>query len=184
MKTPASSLSMFADRQRLARIVLGVFIPVAIVALAVGPKWDALGLSRLPAMHLHWPQLGLIGAASPAIKIHLLGVTVALVIGVVLLAGVKGTALHKALGWTWVIAMFAAAVSSLFIRIINHGSLSLIHLLSGWTILVLPMAIVAIRQGHVRMHARFMTGLFTGGLILAGALAFMPGRLMWEMFFR
>jgi uncharacterized membrane protein len=26
-----------------------------------------------------------------------------------------------------------------------------------------------------------MTGLFTGGLILAGLLAFMPGRLMWNL---
>ena len=28
-----------------------------------------------------------------------------------------------------------------------------------------------------------MTGLFVGGLIVAGALAFIPGRLMFETFF-
>ncbi len=28
-----------------------------------------------------------------------------------------------------------------------------------------------------------MTGLYVGGLIFAGTLAFLPGRLMWQVFF-
>jgi uncharacterized membrane protein len=108
-------------------------------------------------------------------------VLMALAIGIVLLAGVKGSRLHRALGWTWVLAMFTGAASSLFIRMLNHGHLSLIHLLSGWTIVALPMAVAAARAHKVRVHARFMTGLFTGGLILAGLLAFLPGRLMWNL---
>ena len=28
-----------------------------------------------------------------------------------------------------------------------------------------------------------MAGLFLGGLIVAGLLAFIPGRLMWRLFF-
>lgn len=33
------------------------------------------------------------------------------------------------------------------------------------------------------MHRRMMTGLFIGGLVIAGALTFLPGRLMWQVFF-
>ena len=44
------------------------------------------------------------------------------------------------------------------------------------------MGVAFARRHKVRLHARMMTGLFTGGLVLAGMLAFMPGRLMWEMF--
>ena len=107
----------------------------------------------------------------------------AILVGAVLMVGVKGSLTHRILGWTWVMAMMTGAVSSLFIRMLNHGAFSYIHLLSGWTIVALPMAVAAARSHKVKLHARLMTGLFTGGLILAGVLAFMPGRLMWEMFF-
>jgi uncharacterized membrane protein len=128
-------------------------------------------------------RLDLIAEAPLAVQIHLTAVTTALVIGVILLIGLKGAFKNRALGRAWVLAMGAAAVSSLFIRDINRSHFSLIHLLSGWTIIALPIAIVAARRHKVYIHARFMTGLFTGGLLLAGALAFMPGRLMWRLVF-
>jgi uncharacterized membrane protein len=64
----------------------------------------------------------------------------------------------------------------------GDGAWSLIHLLSGWTIVALPLGIAAIRRKHVRTHRGVMTGLFMGGLVFAGALAFLPGRLMWHLF--
>jgi uncharacterized membrane protein len=100
-----------------------------------------------------------------------------------LLAGVKGTRLHKTLGWAWVIAMGTTAVSSLFIRVLNPGHFSLIHLVSGYTIIALPMAVAAIKRRDVKAHRRLMTGLFTGGLVIAGAFTVLPGRLMWTILF-
>jgi len=47
----------------------------------------------------------------------------------------------------------------------------------------LPMGIYAIRRRNVENHRRTMTGLYFGGLIVAGALTFLPGRLMFAMFF-
>lgn len=168
-------------RVLLLQGALGSLIPLAVVAVAVWPRRGALG--RLPPLHLHAPELWRIAGAGPAVQLHLAGVTVALAIGVVLLAGVKGTRVHRVLGWSWVAAMMTAAVSSLFIRLINHGHFSFIHLLSGWTILALPMGVAFARGHKVRLHARLMTGVFTGGLVLAGLLAFAPGRLMWQLFF-
>jgi uncharacterized membrane protein len=184
MKTPALSLSISPHSRRLALIVLRIVIPVAIVLLAIGPKAALQGLAHVPPVHLHWPQLEAIAAAALPVKLHLTAVMIALAIGVILLVGVKGTTMHRTLGWTWVVAMTTGAVSSLFIRTINHGALSFLHLFSGWVIIMLPMAVAFARRHKVRVHARLMTGLFTGGLILAGAFAFIPGRLMWDVFFR
>ena len=117
------------------------------------------------------------------IQVHLAAALVALAIGVILLAGVKGTRGHRVLGWTWVLAMATTAISSFFIQQINPGGLSLIHALSGWTLVGLPMAVHAARRHRVEAHRRAMTGMFVGGLVVAGLLTFLPGRLMWAVFF-
>lgn len=108
--------------------------------------------------------------------------TLALVIGVVLLAGVKGNGLHRTLGWTWAVAMATVAISSIFIREINHGAFSWIHLFTGWTIIILPMALYAARTHNIAAHRGRMTGLFVGALLIAGMFTFFPGRLMWRVF--
>ncbi len=180
MTTQQPSAALFW-RGNLLRQAAASVAAVAIVGLAVIPNIHGLA-AHLPAPHLHAPRLGLVLQSALAIRIHLAAVLTAFAIGVVLLIGVKGTTMHRTLGWTWVLAMMTGAVSSLFIRIVNHGAFSFIHLLSGWTIVVLPFAVYAARRHKVRSHARAMTGLFTGGLVLAGALAFIPGRLMWEIF--
>ena len=128
------------------------------------------------------PDLSLLAAAPLVIQLHVGGAVSAFLIGCILLAGVKGTGLHKSLGWAWVTAMALTAASSLFIRTINPGHFSFIHLLSGWTLIALPMAIVAIKQGKVAAHRKAMTGMFVGGLLVAGLFTFLPGRLMWRIF--
>jgi uncharacterized membrane protein len=148
-------------------------------AMGVGA---AVGIAAVVWLKPHAPDLSLIAAAPTVIQVHLTAALTALAIGIALMMRVKGTGLHKILGWTWVIAMGITAVSSLFIRGINHGHFSFIHLLSGWTIVALPGAVYAIRRGKVAAHRRAMTGMFVGGLLLAGLFTFIPGRLMWSVF--
>lgn len=148
-------------------------------AMGVGA---AVAVAALIALKPHAPNIALIAAAPTVVQVHLTAALTALAIGVVLMMRVKGTGLHKALGWTWVVAMGTTAVSSLFIRDMNHGSFSFIHLLSGWTIVALPGAVYAIRRGKVAAHRRAMTAMFVGGLLLAGLFTFIPGRLMWSVF--
>ena len=47
----------------------------------------------------------------------------------------------------------------------------------------MPLGLAAVRRRQVRRHARMMTGVFVGGLLIAGALTFLPGRLMFQLFF-
>jgi uncharacterized membrane protein len=162
---------------RTGLIAAGV---AALITAVIAPKFGDY------AAHVHFqphaPDFSRIAEAAPVIQLHLASALTALAIGVVLMMRVKGSGLHKLLGWTWVLAMGSTAVSSLFIREINNGAFSFIHLLSGWTIVGLPGAVYAIKRGKVSIHRRAMTGMFVGGLLLAGLFAFIPGRLLWTVF--
>jgi uncharacterized membrane protein len=161
---------------------LGAGLAAAILIAAVAPIWPQIA-ARAAAVTFQGPDWALWERLSPVIKIHVLAAIVALAIGTVILMRPKGKGLHKALGWGWVAAMGITAVSSLFITGLNGGFYSLVHLLSGWTVVALPMAIFAIRNRKVETHRRAMTGMFVGGLLVAGALAFLPGRFMFEFLF-
>ena len=90
-------------------------------ALGVGA---AVAIAAMVSLKPHAPDLSRIIEAPTVIQVHLTAALTALVIGSVLMLRVKGTALHKALGWTWVIAMGTTAVSSFFIHA-NGGTKTL-----------------------------------------------------------
>jgi len=153
--------------------------------LGFGGVCAALGLlaGGGQAIGLHAPRYHLIGEAELAIQLHLAAALAAFVIGAVLLIGRKGVAAHRILGWCWALAMGTTAISSLFIHEIRPGGFSLIHLLSGWVIIALPAALYAARRHRVALHRRAMSGLYFGGMFLAGGFAFLPSRLLGQVFF-
>lgn len=155
---------------------------VLIAALAAGRSID-----HIPALlgrgHLHAPDMSLIAGSSLATQIHLAAAISAFVIGLYQLIGPKGRTPHRLLGYVWLALMLTAAVSSFWLRGINHGLFSFIHILSGWTVVVAPMILYAARTKNIKRHRSMATGLFMGGLVVAGLFAFMPGRLLWHVFF-
>lgn len=180
MAAQGKSISQGARWASVRNGLIGAGVASVIVA-TVSPHFA--GYAAQVHFQPHAPDLSRIAEAPLVIRVHLSAALTALAIGVVLMMRVKGTAAHKLLGWTWVLAMGTTAVSSLFIREINHGAFSFIHLLSGWTIVGLPGAVYAIKRGKVGAHRRAMTGMFVGGLLIAGLFTFIPGRLMWSVFF-
>lgn len=117
------------------------------------------------------------------LQAHVAGALTTFVIGCALLAGVKGRAMHRTLGYVWIAAMAITAISSFFLKSVNPGSFSFIHALSAWTMIVLPMGLAAARRRDIAAHRKHMTGMFVGGLAIAGLFSFLPGRLMWHLFF-
>jgi uncharacterized membrane protein len=160
----------------------GVFGWVVLTVVLVGALWRFFPYiaGQFSRVEPHAPDWALWAALPIAVEIHIIAALTALGIGLVILFRRKGTGFHRTFGWTWVAAMGTTAVSSLFITGLNGNFYSLIHLLSGWTIIGLPMAIYAIRNRKVDAHRRAMTGMFVGGLLVAGALTFIPGRFMFE----
>lgn len=165
-----------------ARLLLFVVIGLgAATALPVAPAlWRAAQAGQFQPHAPDWP---LFFQQPLAVQIHVVTAIAALAIGTAVWLLPKGRGPHKALGWSWVVLMMITALASLFITGLNGGFYSLIHLLSGWVIVALPMAIYAIRRRNVRAHRRHMAAVFVAGLVVAGAFTFIPGRFMFQLFF-
>lgn len=107
----------------------------------------------------------------------------ALGLGGLLMALRKGRLFHRAAGWIWVGLVSLVAGSSLFITSLNHGRFSWLHLFTGWTLIVLPLAVLWAKRHDVSRHRRTMMGLFYGGFFFNAFIAFVPGRTLWNLFF-
>lgn len=132
---------------------------------------------------LHAPDLNLLSKQPPAVLIHLFAAILAVGLTVFQFVGKKGAALHRIIGWTWVIIMFIVAISSLFIRFVNHGAFSFIHIFTALTLISLPRIVFYARKHNVKAHKSAVYGLVFGGLLIAGLFTFLPGRLMYQLFF-
>lgn len=119
-------------------------------------------------------------AKQVAVLIHLSSVLPAIPLGLWVLLNRKGDARHKLLGRTWALLMLTAAVSAIFIRNINHGQFSWLHLFVLLVFVTLFRAIRAARLGNIRAHRNHMWGMYVGALLLPGVFAFLPGRLLWH----
>jgi uncharacterized membrane protein len=122
--------------------------------------------------------------ASFAVQLHAYAALAAFALGAVQLARVKGTAQHRALGYTWVALMLIVAISSFWIQDMRvWGPWSPIHLLAILVLLMLPLAVYFARIQRVRGHKLTMLGLFAGALVVAGLFTFVPGSLMHQVVF-
>ena len=122
--------------------------------------------------------------AAPAIPLHAFAAMTAFVLGVVQLAAPKGTLPHRALGWIWVGLMAGAALSSFWIHQIRLlGPWSPIHLLSIFTLAMLPLGVWMAHRHRVADHRRVMISIFAGALVIAGLFTLLPGRIMHAVVF-
>lgn len=153
---------------------------IAKAALLVGATMLAAATTIAVARVLTGMTPSTYEAKQVAILIHLSTVLPAIPLGLWVLLARKGDARHKMLGRIWAVLMLTAATSAIFIRTINHGQFSLIHLFVPVVFLALFRAIRAARMGRIALHKRLMWTLYSAGLLLPGMFAFLPGRLLWN----
>ena len=116
----------------------------------------------------------------PAVIVHLVVATGALVLGPVALWLRKGSRSHRAAGYAWITLMAAAALSSVFIRDFRLPNLlgyTAIHTLTVATFVGIGLGIWHISRRNVARHRRVMQ-LTYGAAVLAGAFAFLPERYL------
>lgn len=119
--------------------------------------------------------------------IHLATVIPAFGIGALQLLRRKGTSAHKILGRIYMLLMLATGLITLSMpaqvgpRLLNH--LGFIHIFSFLALFGVPAAYIAARRGYIRAHRFAMIWLYVGGILIAGALAFSPGRMLHEWLF-
>jgi len=111
---------------------------------------------------------------------HLILAILAVGFGIKNLLSKKGGSTHKIIGWIWVSLMMYVALSSFWIKELNDGLYSWIHLLSIWVMISLTLSIYFIRKKQVLLHKIFMIGNFIG-LTVAGIFTMLPGRYIPEM---
>ena len=112
---------------------------------------------------------------------HLATVLTATGLTPVILLRRRGDARHRLLGTIWVAAMLATALLSLGVR--TEGRFSVIHILSVWTLIQVPIIWWSARTHNVVRHRRAVRGMVTGALVVAGFFTFPFDRLLGHWLF-
>lgn len=119
--------------------------------------------------------------------LHLATVVPAFGIGAFQLLRRKGTPSHELLGKIYMVLMLATALITLAMpaqlgpQFLNH--FGFIHTFSFLALFSVPIAYFAARRGDIRVHRAAMISLYVGGIFIAGAFAFSPGRMLHEWLF-
>ena len=119
--------------------------------------------------------------------LHLATVIPAFGIGAFQLLRHKGTPTHKSLGKIYMILMFGTGLITLAMpaqvgpQFLNH--FGFIHAFSFLALLSVSTAYFAARRGNIRAHRTAMISLYVGGILIAGAFAFAPGRMLHKWLF-
>lgn len=137
----------------------------------------AAALTAIAKGRADWPRIPL------TIWGHLATILIALALTPVMLLRPRGDRLHRRLGWVWVTSMLLTAVISLFVRNTNHGGFSIIHILSAWTIIQVPIIVWSARNHNVKRHRGSVRGMVTGALLIAGFFTFPFDRLLGHWLF-
>lgn len=99
-----------------------------------------------------------------------------------LLSSHKGSLSHRRWGRVFMVLMLLTALLSLAMPAqvgpALFGHLGGVHVLSLLVLYSVPQAWQAARQGRVAAHRAIMRRLYAGGLLLAGSLALLPGRML------
>ena len=115
--------------------------------------------------------------------LHLATLAVVLVITPIMLLRRRGDNRHRLLGWIWSVCMFATALISLDVRLINNGGFSFIHILSVITLIGVPVLILSARRRDIRRHRGQARGFVIGALLIAGFFTFPFDRLLGSWLF-
>ena len=111
--------------------------------------------------------------------LHLSTIVPAFLIGTYLLIKRKGSPRHKMLGKFYMSLMLTTGIITLFMpayigpQLLNH--FGYLHLFSLLVLVSVPMSYLAISNS--------MIGLYVGGILVAGSIAFLPGRMLTQLLF-
>ena len=141
----------------LSAVAIALFAVVIVAMIRGAAHWDAV---------------------SPVVWAHMAAVLTALALTPVMLLRRRGDHRHRQLGYVWVTALTLTALVSFAIRGMNDGRLSLIHLLSAWTLWQLLGIVRSARTHRVVDHRRHVRLMTAGALLIAGGFTLIPGRLL------
>jgi uncharacterized membrane protein len=123
------------------------------------------------------------GSVPTIVWAHIATIFVAVALTPVMMLRRRGDRLHRRLGWVWAVSLATTALFTFGIRGINQGSFSLIHVLSAWTLVQVPLLVWHARRHNHAKHRFAVRGMVTGALLVAGFFTFPFDRLMGQWLF-
>ena len=123
-----------------------------------------------------------------AVRVHAATVVPAFLIGTYqIFLSRKGAIAHRTLGYLYLGLMTVTSIAALFVHsLMPKGpffGFSPIHLFVILTLFGVVGALRGAWSHNVRMHRGAMIGVYVGGILIAGSLAFLPGRIMHAVVF-
>ena len=123
-----------------------------------------------------------------AVHIHVATVAPAFIIGTwQIFFSRKGAPLHRMLGFVYLALITVTAIDTLFIHALMpngpFGSFSPIHLLVLLTLFGVLGALRGAWTHNIPQHRYSMIAVYIGGMLIAGSLTLLPGRIMHAVVF-
>ena len=127
-------------------------------------------------------------AAPFAVKLHVATVVPAFLLGTWLIFfSRKGARYHRAIGYVYLTLMTVTSIAALFVHTLMPNGpffgFSPIHLFVPLTLFGVVGALYYARRHDIKAHSKSMLGVYIGGLLIAGSLTLLPGRIMHTVFF-
>jgi uncharacterized membrane protein len=123
-----------------------------------------------------------------AVQVHVATVVPAFLIGTwQIFFSSKGAPYHRAMGYLYLGLMTVTAIAALFVHQVMPKSIffgmSPIHLFVPLTLFGVVGALRGAWTHNIAQHRGSMLGVYIGGILIAGTLAFAPGRIMHAVVF-
>jgi uncharacterized membrane protein len=127
-------------------------------------------------------------SASLAIQVHVATVLPAFVLGTYqIFLSRKGAPTHRAIGYVYLALMSVTSIAALFVQsLMPNGpffGFSPIHLFVPLTLFGVVGALRGAWTHNIAMHRTSMIAVYVGGLLIAGSLTLLPGRIMHRVVF-
>jgi uncharacterized membrane protein len=140
---------------------------------------------RLDAwLHTSWsiaPRPSVLLAASPLVQAHVVAAVATVLGGLIILSLRKGDQRHRTTGWL-VAAASAITIGTALCIYAQPGRFTPAHAGALLATGALPYALWAANRHKARLHRRLM-GAMMIIVAVSGVLAFMPGRMMYDVVF-
>jgi uncharacterized membrane protein len=172
-------------RRRRNRTAIAIWTFGGVVALILVPPFVASfpGLAARAGGHdLHAVNWALFAQQSLVLRIHVVAISLAVILGAVMMASVKGRRFHRIVGWTWAALVLISVLSAVGIGLSNQRW-NAIQLTVPFVLALLIAGLLAARRHDVTRHRGLMMWLYYSSILGAGAFTFLPGRLMWRLIF-
>ena len=123
-----------------------------------------------------------------AIRVHVATVVPAFLLGTYqIFLSRKGAPLHRGVGYVYLALMTATSIAALFVHsLMPNGpflGFSPVHLFVPLTLFGVIGALRGAWTHNIYLHKSSMIGVYVGGLLIAGSLTLLPGRLMYKAIF-